>query len=345
MSKYLQSFETKTDYNKAVLAGQIPTPSVCLVEGKVYYKPIIHTNVGDIFTYNRKTGEYKFTTLNAWPTMKIHADEVPIGVVVVPSSHTPDNTSRICSLMDMSLKNPESGIGTSSSTGTLGDNCMYWGGNGVDLSLKDYTSVVTVDTASDSLNQTVGSNSWTRISGDPYANSDRVDPLDKNAGWWGTQDTHGPSPFLTDGTRNPLYLTKSNNCLIDFDGKGNTGIIMAAQTLDWSGNTLTDSYAAGNYPAASVCRRYHTEGTNAGDWYLPAVGEAAYMWSRRNLINKSFSAIGGNIASLNGGAWYWTSTEYNSSDARYVTLYGGDVSYFGKSGEDAGNRVKSFLAY
>lgn len=49
---------------------------------------------------------------------------------------------------------------------------------------------------------------------------------------------------------------------------------------------------AGYSPAACCCWRYHTEGTNQGDWYLPAEGELGYVLARVKKIDKMLNMIG-----------------------------------------------------
>ena len=64
--------------------------------------------------------------------------------------------------------------------------------------------------------------------------------------------------------------TDSSVAKTDFNGKTNTLAIIS---------TLTNSTASDT--AATACISYTTEGTNAGDWYLPAVGEL-YSYVYRN---------------------------------------------------------------
>lgn len=47
------------------------------------------------------------------------------------------------------------------------------------------------------------------------------------------------------------------------------------------------------YESLSVqcCLRFHTPGTKAGDWYLPAAGEMIYVFARLKEIEESISKL------------------------------------------------------
>jgi hypothetical protein len=130
---------------------------------------------------------------------------------------------------------------------------------------------------------------------------------------------------------------------------------MAAQTVDWSG-TITNDSNAGNYPAACCCRRFSTIGTNPGDWYLPAVGELAYLPVRLKEINLSLIALEKYVSAIRVGGinsqwpsgtygyWCWSSSEFSSTDARYVSTNSGYVDDLDKSYTNTNNRVRAFIA-
>lgn len=146
-----------------------------------------------------------------------------------------------------------------------------------------------------------------------------------------------PSPYLTDGSRNPGYYkvtspSSSNNCLADFDGRDNTDKIIAQRGnkdySSWKPNTSAED----DYPSASCCDMFHTDGTRQGDWYLPACGELGYTIPPFNKINDAItemrnaygSSVGFTLDTYNN---YWTSSEYSIAEARSVGTNVGAVSY------------------
>lgn len=134
-----------------------------------------------------------------------------------------------------------------------------------------------------------------------------------------------PSPYLTDGSRNPGYSQvsaplSSANALADFDGRENTDVIIAQRgEKDYTSWKPTYNKAE-DYPAASCCDMFYTNGTKQGDWYLPAMGELGYVMARLGVINESISklisAYGDSCGiSISIGQqyspWYWTSSRYS----------------------------------
>lgn len=88
----------------------------------------------------------------------------------------------------------------------------------------------------------------------------------------------------------------------DFNGKSNTKI--AISYGDENGYET---------PAADYCYNFTTQGTNKGDWYLPAFGELYAVYSNVDKLNNSLSKIGKSLLTEWQGQsqWYWSSTEYS----------------------------------
>ena len=97
----------------------------------------------------------------------------------------------------------------------------------------------------------------------------------------------------------PNYSSESN-ALKDFNGKENTKIIL--------------DYCKANgksCPAAEYAASYSTEGTKAGDWYLPAYGEAYHLFRYSSVYKISLSRIGESF--FNFPDFRSTSTESSSN--------------------------------
>jgi len=98
----------------------------------------------------------------------------------------------------------------------------------------------------------------------------------------------------------------------DYNGKANTAKIVTAYSSDTASNN-----------AAVYCNTYHTEGTNSGDWYLPAAGEI-YMYVYKNVIGNStlritLNTFGKDLSDMN----FWSSSEYDSGRA-WAVYYNSD---------------------
>ena len=157
---------------------------------------------------------------------------------------------------------------------------------------------------------------------------------------------------MTDGSRNPGYYqtslpSSSSNALADFDGKGNTEKIItqrgAKDYNSWKPGKETEA----DYPAASCCDMFHTEGIQQGGWYLPACGELGYIMPPLNKINDAIdkmrtaydSSVG---VELEAHYSYWSSTEYSGNSVRTVITGNGIVNISSK-GYDY--HVRAFLRF
>ena len=120
-----------------------------------------------------------------------------------------------------------------------------------------------------------------------------------------------PSPYLNGG-RNPTYYdvptliqtsdsgefisgnyNEYYNALSDFSGKETTAkYYNSHKQSNWKvSSQITNKIASGYYPAAACCWRYHTPGTNQGDWYIPALGELGYYMARYNKIKNTYTSL------------------------------------------------------
>ena len=294
----------------------------------------------DLCFYDRTTDSLIIVAGDAWNSSTYPSSRyVPIGVVVVPGSHNVygDGSCGVMSLKPMNCSTP--------STGGTSEQYMYWGVYGTDISaLPNLDQVPIVGSGSN-----VGNASSTVTGEEYYAYlpSDKFSavqcPHDTDAYYYSSSSSYdqAPSPYLTDGSRNPAYYqtsspSSSSNALADFDGIGNTERIIAQRgTKDYNSWTPGRTTEA-DYPAASCCDMFHTEGTSQGDWYLPACGELGYIMPPFNKINdaigKMRTAYGSSVGvELGTGDYYWSSTEYSSNGARYVLAYNGGVYDDGKS--------------
>lgn len=250
------------------------------------------------------------TDLNTLPE-----NYVPIGIVVVPGTHNVygDGSCGIMSLKYMNLDNPDAGYPYMS--------VIYWGG-------ESYSS----NTTSRYPRGNATSGLPDGVTGQGYLPSNsfsgQICLHDTDTNYYITATTPIPSPYLTDDSRNPgYYLTDNtdlkNNILSKFDGLGDSQILWntAISQINWkTDNTIINSNLDGYYPAACCCWRYHTDGTQQGDWYLPAMAELCYILPKLENINVSQFAIQktyGKDSStyFNNELYFWSSTPMDSDTA------------------------------
>lgn len=239
---------------------------------------------------------------------KKDATKTAIGVCVIPGGVLPDGKARFMSLKGMTLTSPDEG----------GDvTKMYWGGYESNIqSLTNFQTVVTGDTTAE------GTNGYGFVP--------------KNGEYSNTP--HIPSPIEY------FSAYSSTGATSDLDGKANTEKILAvdnaASTAWQTASAITnDGSTATVHPAAQCCWRFNPGSTNQGDWYLPSMGELAFIMPNFDKLNTGISDVGG--VQLGGDNRYWSSTECGASNAWYVRTNGGGVDYTNKS---FSGYVRAFLA-
>lgn len=115
--------------------------------------------------------------------------------------------------------------------------------------------------------------------------------------------------------------TMARDATMDNDGYANT------QRIRSSGN-------AGQYPAVYML-------DFANGWYLPAVGQLNILYAEIITLNASLNLVGGTEFSMTQNNYYWSSSEYDGSQAWYVRL-DGQQSFNQKSNSNWVRGVRSF---
>lgn len=262
------------------------------------YGGLQFANVGDI-AYKAANSKVMVVASDAWSTSL----GTPVGVVVIPSGFAPDNgLARIMSLY----------WGSASGTGSTSIVSIYWRTSNGDTPLPNYDGVPITDNK-DLI--ATGAGSFGCLPSDNIVTgpTSYVDPVAKYD-FEILESEFIPSPYLGDKP-NPAYyspISGYNNALADFDGKGNTDILVAL---------------GADYMAANAARNYKAEGAEEITWYLPAMGELGYSEVRRKKISEALAILG--VAQFENG-FYWSSTEYSYSQVYYLETYWDAVSKIDK---------------
>lgn len=254
-----------------------------------------------VVLYDNITGE-KFQTTKGFYSPNRY---IPIGIVVIPSSHNVygDGSCGIIALKNVDYSSPDYGDNYGSYT--------YFGGRKDKYTdISSYAEVYKVGIQSGSqANNAIVNNT---ISGAATSSYLPIDYPDKNYKEYtkaidGTRYTYNddnwnnclPSPYLENNSRNPVYYqiespASNLNILCDFNGKANTNFYLSKATSqpNWkTDEAIINSYESGYYPAVCCCYRFHTVGTNQGDWYLAASGELGYTVVRKYAINNTIRVL------------------------------------------------------
>ena len=316
--KYLKRFSEHFLYEAYLVGSEFPetegkpTVQFCKLENEVHYNKYIPSyNVLDIL-YANANGEKKVDSTILDPSLGY----TPIGLCIASTGFFgADEKARWMSLKYMNYTTPE--------TGSLTAQGMYWGNYGTDLNM-----IPNIQTTHN------GGANWGYLTAD----------------WITSTDNKIPSIFNENNEWNISVLGAVNQySTTDIQGKEKTDLILASATSQstWMIDTsITNESGAGYAPAACCCARYHTVGTETGDWYLGASGEMCMIIVQKTTINAKLAQIAAvystdSISSLANGN-YWSSTEYDSGNAYGVYAYGGYIDLFNKNGN---YYVVAMLAY
>ena len=321
-----------------------------------------------IVALSNSEGDIKYVTNKNLQTFKNNSEDeqyVPIGIVVIPKSHTqvilPDGDPRkgcniIMSLKSMNYNTPDEG-------GTR-EQEISWGD--VNKDIQELTNYNVVNCYSDTTQDSsmLTTNKYAYLPSDNYTKMpSNVCPPIKYDFVSTTVSPLIPSPYkVVDGEWLPnedYYTTRvsTNNALSDFEGPKNTKIITDNVTVEnWKTvKPIANSYSEGNHPAACCCARFKTTGTHSfvdmlnlnteedteeywkqtKVWYMPACGELGYImpnFSVNNMaLNNINSLYGSGVAvQLSSSDYYWSSSEDSSTNARCVYTGNGYVTYYNK---------------
>ena len=105
--------------------------------------------------------------------------------------------------------------------------------------------------------------------------------------------------------------TNENQAKQDYNGKANTAAIK------------TYNSSLSSFPAAWYAYNYTTNGTNVGDWYLPALGELNTVYSNKDYMDYALSLVGKEAIPA---SYHWSSSKHSYDNAWLLYFSNGNVS-------------------
>ena len=325
MAQNLLKFETENDYRIAKI-NHLIVPNISYVKesGKAYINGIMADKVdaeaGDVIAYNIGDNSMVFIKPEAYtPSMALKY--TPVAVVVIPMSHTADEKVVGVSLKVMSTSTP--------TTGALLPSGIAWGQSSPTTNSHDYVVCINLED-NNNPSATIANTAKTYLPSDKfYSDGHAFDNIvDIYSKWHPDAATYTPSPYLSDGSQSPRYVTTELDNAFCEMGRS---LLVGREEI-----------------AGSVCSQFNVPlYMGVGQWYLPPLGELGYLAVRAERIafalqqirnaNRSLAAL------LEMNAPYWSSTlNTDASEAWCVTLNNGFIARSSLSNE---HNVRAFARF
>lgn len=303
MGKFIRRFINHNNYSNLIFDyTNTPNISKCILENEIHYQKKLypHFNLLDIL-YVNSNGEKKVDSNILDPS----EGYIPIGLCIAETGFFGDNEpARFMSLKYMNTSTPD--------IGSLLKQNLYFGNKGT-----------TIDGIANMVRPT-------HINGDTREGYFTAD--------WITETNHKiPSLFDENNNWNLTELGNVNQYVVThIIGKENTIVLTndtcTSNQLNWKTDTeITHEFSTGYSPAACCCWRYHTLGTQQGDWYFGAAGELSMIVVLKPQINTKLSQISSLYSSYCittlGSGGLNTSTRYDINGSWQLNFWGGNITY------------------
>lgn len=316
MSKYLKHFSNNAERSE-YLVGSIEQSS-----------DFTRTFPKDVVLFSKEENEVQFDKFDDVPVIDIlyanangnkKVDQtildpslgyVPIGLCIAKAGFFGENEpARWMSLKYMNYTTPE--------TGSLESQTIKLGQNGKQITSK----LISTGHKNTSGYSTVFKSDWS------WGSNDIVSLFNENNNW----------NISELGEVNTYFTT-------DIDGKNKTQLWLNAATEQSTWQTdesIINSGDQGYSTAACCCARYHTLGTQPGDWYLGGSGEICilvilkpFIQARLKQISKEYPNYCAPLLRDNtDGISFWSSTEMSNSICCRPNFYKGMLSFQNKNSQ------------
>jgi len=155
--------------------------------------------------------------------------------------------------------------------------------------------------------------------------------------------------YIDNGVQNYLVVAISDSSTsVAWDPRPVPPQLNVDSTWDGSGNTQIINSSITPPTIFSTAAYFATNNTSPSmpGWYLPAIDELSLLWQNRFNVNRTLSGNSsfGNISGATqiGYDYYWSSTEYDNSNAWFFFFSNGDANYNPKSNAFFVRAVRKF---
>ena len=170
---------------------------------------------------------------------------------------------------------------------------------------------------------------------------------DKKCYSGGVQSGKTPIGVVFDADRRTAIALESSPSRIEWNDFGrdipgitNTDLSKAKQDFNGKANTAAIKAYISRHPAARYAYEYKTTGTNAGEWYLPALGELNTVYSNKDYMNYALSLVG--KKGIPTDDYHWSSSVYSGGFAWALIFSNGNMDDYTKMHD---NYVRPVLAF
>ena len=322
--KYLKNLPTHDFYESFINGEQFEeiqelkkdVVSFCKQEQHIHYNPYIPPvpKVLDIL-YSDNNGNLSFKS----GVLPISAGKTPIALCIAPPNFFgTGEPARWMSLKYMNYNTPD--------TGSLTDSGFILG------------------------------NIFTLKNTQTYSLSELYKDSDLLAGYLPVDYYNATTDILPDilDTNNNWNLTvlgaANQQFMTAIDGKtitNNIATVATAQSTWQTDQTIENNGGAGYAPAICCTKRYHTLGTQSGDWYIGALGEMILIAINKTAINSKLAAISqiysNDCMHALASVVYWTTTFNNNWWRVYRINF--NTGYIAFDTSDNWDRTVALLQY
>lgn len=328
---YLKLFENVSEYD-AYINGDPLLPNVSFVNenGTVYYNklggkldPALLDIAGTAIVYDTRISQLITVAGEDYNTEDYpHSEFPPVGVVIMPASHTEDGMARMMSCKLMGVKTNDDGSLTYGSYDA--SNMAEYDNNGGIAWASPTQSVATGATSALISYYTGKTTEFPVFTSQPAAyigDNGVADPYQVNTGsdglfyytdmplsetvasmmgasWVADGDTGKgwnvmsgqesalmPSPYNSDGTPNTAMRVPGSSM----------GLVHGRMASDMVKSYVANSTENNRFDIFAAADAYATDGTVQGDWYVPSSLELAYFSARMKSIYSTMNKLNPNF--------------------------------------------------